>query len=175
VKHFKRSSETFPIDDQYLRNHSSQISLDDFLYCFKQFHSLFSSATEILLSPENSSIFLIFANILDNQFLRFQCIKAYQNQNQIFILSSRFISKFSNNIQKRLNKFNLIVNGNQFKINLDLLCCFSDKFLEMKTHNDVFICSIPDSHFECLKQLMMIFYIASNNSILFFLQQLRFF
>jgi hypothetical protein len=69
VKHFKKSSETFVIDDQYLRNHSSQISLDDFLYCFKQFHSLFSSTTAILLTPEKLSVFKIFANILDNSLL----------------------------------------------------------------------------------------------------------
>jgi hypothetical protein len=78
-------------------------------------------------------------------------------QNQIFILSSRYIPMVSNNIQQRLTKFNLIVNNHQFKINLNLLCCFSDKFFQMKIHTDAFICSIPDFHFECFKQLMMIF------------------
>jgi hypothetical protein len=41
LNHFENSREEFIIDDQYLQNHSFQISLDDFISCFDQFDSLF--------------------------------------------------------------------------------------------------------------------------------------
>jgi hypothetical protein len=99
----------------------------------------------------------MFTNILDNPFLRSQCSDVLFNLTQKFILSSKYISFLPRNIQERLNKFTLIVNNQQFKINFDLFCSFSDKFFEMNLHNDGFSCVIPDHHFECFNQLMLIF------------------
>jgi hypothetical protein len=157
LNHFERSTEEFVIGDQYLQNHSFHISLDDFINCFSQFDSLFSSTTEILLTLENSSAFRIFANVLDNPFLSSQCSNVSSNLHQNFILSSKYISFLPKNVQERLNKFALIVNNQQFKINFDLFCCFSDTFFEMNLQNDVFICPIPDHHFECFNHLILIF------------------
>jgi hypothetical protein len=157
LNHFERSTEKFVINDQYLQSNSFQISLDDFINCFDQFDSLFYSTTEIILTPENSSTFTIFSNVLDNPFLSSQCSTVSLNQKQNFILSSKYISFLSQNVQDRLNKFTLIINNQQFKINFDLFCCFSDKFFEMNPHNDKFICTIADDHFECLNQVMCIF------------------
>jgi hypothetical protein len=68
VEHFETSTEELVIDDQYLRNHSFEISLDDFMICFNQVNSLFSSTSEIILTSENVPTFKIFADIIDNSF-----------------------------------------------------------------------------------------------------------
>jgi FtsZ-binding cell division protein ZapB len=50
----------------------------------------------------------------------------------------------------------LIVNRQSFEINYSLLCCVSDKFLQMNCHENEFSFDIPNEHLNCLISLMKI-------------------
>jgi hypothetical protein len=57
----------------------------------------------------------------------------------------------------KLNDFLLGVNCQQFPVNFELLCCFSDKFMFLNNDSDKFACSIPEQYFCCFLHFIAMF------------------
>jgi hypothetical protein len=56
IHHYENSTDDFVVNEDYLRQHSIHIPIDDLIIVFDQFYSLFSSTTDIILISNNSFI-----------------------------------------------------------------------------------------------------------------------
>jgi hypothetical protein len=103
--YFETCVDDFVIED-HLQNNSF---VQDLITCFEQLNSLFHSTIEIVLTNQNVSSFQILEDILGNPFLKLKCLEVTSTQNQVFKLTSKYLTFFIRKQIDELIDFSLIV------------------------------------------------------------------
>lgn len=158
AKYFTKSTNDFVVEN-YLNDFANiPFNIQEIISCFARLDSLLSSQTEILLTIENCSKYKYFADVFDNNLLKNKCVKVLKTQkNHIFKLSTKIMLNLPLAQKENLKDFKLIVNGQIFWINLEIMCCISDLFLKLTSTIDQFAISIPDEHMKSFRNFMSIF------------------
>jgi hypothetical protein len=156
-RHFENSIETFqivlPSDTCVFSNFSQQI-LEK---CFSNLVSLFDNENEIKIDHQNLPYFKYLSEILDNRSLLKQCSEVTESHSQSFCLSSKNLFTVSQEDLSSLHDFALIINKKKIELNFSLICCISDKLLEMNKQQNQLEIILPEETLPIFHSFMRIF------------------